>query len=124
MKSFSHIETLDEEAKDHNISTFYNSENLSLNNSHIILDDKGEKEFEKVDELIYDDKVFGVNIKNKYPWRHKTSRFRLHKRDKGPSKGYTTYIREVLSHPFSQWYSTMFHLHCHRFPCIFPGLAP
>ncbi len=69
MKSFSHIETLDEEAKDHNISTFYNSENLSLNNSHIILDDKGEKEFEKVDELIYDDKVFGVNIKNKYPWR-------------------------------------------------------
>ena len=58
------LETLDE--KDLNISsTIFGSENLSLNNLGSMLDDK--TDIEKQDEYVYDEKVYGNDIKRKYP---------------------------------------------------------
>ena len=78
------IETLDEDNKDSINSTFYNSENSSLNNSNLIVKNhnnmndnyNGEKleilEIEKQDNntILYDDKVFGNDIKIKKPYRY------------------------------------------------------
>jgi hypothetical protein len=60
------LETLDD--KDLNISsTIFGSENLSLNNLGSMLDDK--TDIEKQDEYIYDEKVYGNDLKHKYPWK-------------------------------------------------------
>lgn len=62
------VEYLDDDSKDLHNSTFFASENNSLNDSGIVeMNDK--KDIERCEELLYDDKVYGNNIKDKFPKR-------------------------------------------------------
>jgi hypothetical protein len=56
------VETLDEDPKEM-VNT---SENVSLNTTGISSE---KSDLEKREDLLYDDKVYGVNIKIKNPWR-------------------------------------------------------
>lgn len=60
------IETLDEEPKESGNTSFVNSESVSLNTTGVTSE---KPDIEKHEELLYDDKVYGVNIKIKNPWR-------------------------------------------------------
>jgi hypothetical protein len=62
------VETLDEDPRENQNSTFYNSENISLNTSGLsenIL--KADADIEKREDLLNEDKLFGVNIKIERP---------------------------------------------------------
>ena len=61
------VENLDEEPKEMINLSF--SEEISLNTTGLSLNKKESDQLERQQDLLYDDKVYGNNVKYKKPWR-------------------------------------------------------